>query len=232
MERRGRFLISPGSPASACRGPATPRREVGGRGPSPSSWRLKAEEAHIWPGLSRPGLGGGTHCIFVPRQPRHPRVTGLSLPQEVIESNPLPLKKGTLRPGAGRVPGWPRTARQWPRAGGSPGRHQGTASHSLPLPSRHCPPKCLLSDGRRVISKLADSRRTNPGGPGRCPWAGGVTEVRAIVRRRRSHMSQETCAPSSLLKGQARAGSWASVLRDQYPSRHQWPRLGARASGQ
>ena len=83
MEPSGSFLISPGSLASACHGPATPRRGVGGRGPAPSSWRLKGE-AHIWLGLSGPGLRGGTHCIFVPRQPHHTPVTGLSLAREVI----------------------------------------------------------------------------------------------------------------------------------------------------
>lgn len=51
-----------------------------------SSWRFKGE-AHIWLGLSRPELRGSTHCIFVPRQPHHPPVTGLSLYREVIQSN-------------------------------------------------------------------------------------------------------------------------------------------------
>lgn len=48
-----------------------------------SSWRSEGE-AHIWLGPARPGLGGGIHCVFVPRQPRLPPVIGLSLSQEVI----------------------------------------------------------------------------------------------------------------------------------------------------
>lgn len=88
MELSGSFLISPGSLASACCGPATPKRGVGGQGPARSSWRLTGE-AHIWPGLSRPGLGGGAHCISVPRQPHHPPVTELSLSWEVIQPKPV-----------------------------------------------------------------------------------------------------------------------------------------------
>lgn len=86
MERSGSFLISAGSLAflPCLLALAQQPQERGGRtGPSLSSWWIKGE-AHIWLGLPHPGLGGGTHCIFVPRQPHHLPVIGLSLSQEVI----------------------------------------------------------------------------------------------------------------------------------------------------
>ena len=147
MERSGSFLISPGSLASACRGPATPKRGVGGRGPATSSWRLKGE-AHIWPGLSRPGLGGGAHFISVPRQPHHPR----HRTQPVLGGHPAQACELTEREieALGRQGPWRRTAKEWPRGEASAGkgkapfsrvrrRQASAASQPLCLPSRYWP---------------------------------------------------------------------------------------------
>lgn len=53
-------------------GPSNPWERGGRGGPSLSSWRLKGE-AHIWPGLSRPRLGGGTHTSLSPGNPTTPQ---------------------------------------------------------------------------------------------------------------------------------------------------------------
>lgn len=70
----GSFFISPGSQTVCLPRPSNPQERGGKTGTGLSSWRLKGE-AHIWLVLSHPGLGGSTHCIFVPRQPHHPPVT-------------------------------------------------------------------------------------------------------------------------------------------------------------